>query len=88
MDISLDLLLKYIQEQTLVLILVLYVLGMILKQLNTVPDKFIPMILVIVGIAFAVWMLGFTVQAVIQGVLVTGVAVLANQIYKQATKDE
>ena len=77
---------EYVIEQALVLIPALYVLGMIIKHTQFVKDKYIPVILLVVGIAGAIALLGVTVEAVIQGILVTGVAVFTNQLVKQASK--
>jgi len=77
---------EYVIEQALVLIPALYVLGMIIKHTQFIKDKYIPVILLAVGIAGAIALLGVTVEAVIQGILVTGVAVFTNQLVKQASK--
>ena len=80
--------LNYITENALILIPVLLILGMILKRLEFIPDKFIPLILLPFGILGAMALGGWTVMSAIQGVLVTGAAVYGNQIYKQLMKDE
>jgi hypothetical protein len=77
---------EYVIEQALVLIPALYVLGMIIKHTQFIKDKYIPVILLAVGVAGAIALLGVTVEAVIQGILVTGAAVFANQLVKQASK--
>lgn len=77
---------EYVIEQALVLIPALYVLGMIIKHTEFIEDRYIPVILLVAGIAGSVLMLGVTVEAVIQGILVTGAAVFANQLVKQASK--
>lgn len=79
---------KYIIENALILIPVLYVLGIILKGFQEIPNKYIPVILMILGILLACLLLGFNVQAILQGILVTGVTVCTNQIVKQYKKDE
>lgn len=81
-------LLSYIKEYALILIPMLYVLGMIMKGLNIIPDKFIPLLLMIFGILGAMGMNGANIDSLIQGVLVTGVTVYANQTIKQYKKDE
>ena len=46
-------------------------------------------ILLFLGIIFSAWIeMAFTLQAVIQGILVAGTAVMGNQIPKQLMKDE
>lgn len=74
---------SYVIEQALILVPALYVLGMIIKHTEYIPDKFIPVILLVCGITGAVFMMGATVEAVIQGILVTGAAVFTNQLIKQ-----
>jgi len=77
---------EYVIEQALVLIPALYVLGMIIKHTQFIEDRYIPVILLVVGVIGSIFMLGVTVEAVIQGILVTGVAVFTNQLIKQASK--
>lgn len=78
----------YIISEALIFIPALYIIGMLLKKVETIPDKFIPLILLPLGIAGACVMMGFSVESIIQGVLVTGAAVYANQVVKQAAKKE
>lgn len=79
--------LEYILDKALILIPVLNILGMLLKGIEKIPDKFIPLILLVFGVLGAVALAGFSADAVIQGVLVTGVAVYGNQVVKQLKKD-
>jgi len=79
---------KYIIEQALILIPALYVLGIIIKKTNKISDSLIPLLLLCFGIFGAVGLLGINTQSIIQGVLVTGVTVLGNQLLKQSGKDE
>lgn len=87
---------EYIKPETLILIPVLYIIGMMMKGTKKVDDRFIPAILGVLGIAFSlIWILGtegitaigiFT--AITQGVLVAGAAVYTNQLFKQARKSK
>lgn len=79
---------QYITEHALILIPVLNILGMIIKGFPKIPDKYIPLILLFFGITGAVAIMGFNVQGVIQGVLITGTAVYGNQIVKQLKKED
>ena len=79
---------NYIVEKCLILIPVLYVIGTILKNLEFIKDKYIPLILLPIGIAMAIAISGIDVNSVIQGILVTGVTVYGNQIFKQINKEE
>ncbi|MGN0571797.1 MAG: phage holin family protein [Candidatus Fimenecus sp.] len=80
--------LNYITQNALILIPVLNILGMILKGLEKIPDKFIPLILLVFGVAGTLALAGLSADSVIQGVLVTGAAVYGNQLVKQMKKDE
>ena len=83
-----EMLKDYILDNALILIPVIYVLGMMLKGTEKVSDKYIPIILLPIGVILAMFIVGFNVNGFIQGVLVTGVAVYANQLVKQALKEE
>lgn len=74
---------EYIVENALVLVPVLNVIGMIVKNTEKIPDKYIPLILLFFGVVGTVAILGLTPHSVVQGVLVTGVAVYGNQVVKQ-----
>ena len=83
-----EMLKDYILDNALILIPAIYVIGAILKGTELIKDKYIPVILLPVGIALGMILVGFNVNGFIQGVLVTGVAVYANQLVKQALKEE
>lgn len=74
---------EYIVESALVLVPVLNIIGMIVKNTEKIPDKFIPLILLFFGILGTIAILGVSPQSVVQGVLVTGTAVYGNQVVKQ-----
>lgn len=85
--------LTYITENALILTPVLIIIGLILKKLEFIPDKFIPLILLPFGIVGAILLgdmstMTAVVKSVIQGILVTGAAVYGNQIVKQLRKNE
>ncbi len=77
---------NYITENALILIPVLYIIGMILKDTNKVKDKYIPLILLPIGIGLAMALIGININAIIQGILVVGVSVYTNQLVKQINK--
>ena len=79
---------NYIVDNCLILIPVLYVIGAILKNLEFIKDKYIHLILLPIGIALAIAIKGIDVNSVMQGILVTGVTVYGNQIFKQINKEE
>ena len=91
----------YVKPELLVVAVVLYFIGMWLKQSETVKDKYIPLINGLIGVAicaiyvFATCACGsgqdialavFT--ALTQGVLVAGLSTYVNQIFKQSGKVE
>ena len=78
---------EYITENALILIPVLNILGKIIKGLEKIPDKFIPLILLFFGVTGTIAIMGCNADAVIQGVLITGTAVYGNQIVKQLKKE-
>ena len=81
--------LNYILENRLVLVPVLYIIGEFIKRTEYIKDKFIPIIILIIGILFSVLMGGDTIiNNVIQGILVAGATVLGNQVIKQVGKDD
>ena len=80
--------LKYITENAIILVPVLYIVGAILKSTELIKDKYIPILLMPIGIAFSIAIMGVNAQAVVQGVLVTGATVYSNQLIKQLNKNE
>jgi len=77
---------NYITENALILIPVLYIIGMILKDTNKIKDKYIPLILLPIGICLSMALMGVGINAIIQGILVVGVSVYTNQLIKQVNK--
>lgn len=80
--------LSYVVTEALILIPVLIVIGQIIKNVEKIPDKWIPLILLPIGIAGSMALAGLNIDSAIQGVLVTGAAVYGNQIVKQIKKDK
>lgn len=74
---------KYLAENMLPLVPFLYVVGMILKDTEIIKDKYIPLILLPVGVLFSLLITGLSPDGVIQGVLATGITVYGNQVIKQ-----
>ena len=92
---------NYVKPELLVLTIVLYFVGVAMKQSQTIKDKYIPVGLGIIGIILAgIWVVAtcplgsiqeiamavFT--AVVQGILVAGLSTYVNQVGKQLKKDE
>ncbi len=89
---------EFIKPELLVLIPALYFIGCMLKKSQTFADKYIPLILGLTGIVLcALWVAGTSTletpqeimlavfTAIVQGIIVAGLSVYANQIYKQLT---
>jgi len=91
-------LLNFIPENLVILITAAYVLGMFLKKLESIKDKYITSILMLFCITFAVLLnivnseykvlYEATINAVLQGILCWGVSVGINQTAKQLGKEE
>jgi len=78
--------LEFVSENVYVLVPVIYVIGIFLKQTPKIFDWCIPWILLAVGVALAIGLMGFSVEAIIQGALAAGGAVFTNQLIKQTEK--
>lgn len=81
-------LLNFIPEQLLILIAATYVLGVFLKKLESVKDKYITIILMVFTIAFSMVLSRLSATAFLQGILCWGVSVGINQTAKQLSKQE
>lgn len=79
---------KYIANNALILIPMLYALGMVIKKTEKIDNRYIPIILLVTGILGATGIMGISVNSVVQGVLVTGATVYTDQLIKQTTKKE
>ena len=92
---------NYVKPELVVVALVLYFVGVWLKNSETIADKYIPIILGVIGIVICgiyviatcslsgtqnIAMAVFT--AIVQGILVAGLSTYANQIIKQVGKEE
>lgn len=77
---------KFITENCIIVIPCLYIIGMIFKSSTVVNDKYIPIILLIFGIIFCVFLSGLNIQSILQGILTTGTTVYTNQLLKQGNK--
>lgn len=92
---------EYVKPELIVVAVVLYFVGMGLKQAQAVKDKYIPLILGAAGIVLcAIWVLATSplgtgqdiamavFTAIVQGTLVAGLSTYVNQIIKQVQKTE
>lgn len=100
MDIS-QIIQNYIKPELLVVAIVLYFIGIGLKSTEKISNKYIPSILGIIGIIISaiyvvatstfngyqsILMAIFT--SIIQGIMVAGLSVYADQLIKQSQKSE
>ena len=84
-----EMIFNYIVEDGLILIPVLYVIGYIIKQTNILSNRWIPLVLLVIGIIFSIFLLNDPiVDRVIQGVLIAGVTVFIDQVKKQNFEKE
>ena len=70
-------------EEAIMVVPVLWVLGKIVKETPRVKDWTIPYILLVIGILLTIGILGVNVDAIIQGILVSGLAVFGHQLFIQ-----
>ncbi|MCI9974775.1 holin [Clostridioides difficile] len=82
-----DNLISFIPEQLLILVAALYILGFGCKKYKQLDNKYIPVVLLILGVGFSVWMLGLNADAVLQGVICWGISIGINQTYKQLKEE-
>lgn len=75
--------LKYIVEEALIVIPVLWVIGKLLKDIPRIQNWLIPWVLLVVGVLATMGIMGFTIESAIQGVLVAGASVFGHQLLKQ-----
>ena len=74
---------EYLIEEALIVIPALLILGKIIKETPKIKSWTIPYILLVLGVSATVAMLGINVDAIIQGILVSGAAVFGHELYKQ-----
>ena len=76
--------LEYVVQEGLVMIPVLFILAEVIKHTELLDNKWIPLTLLVISIAFTPFLLGtFNADNIVQAVLVAGVTVFADQLYKQ-----
>lgn len=98
---NMEQIMNYVKPELIVVAVVLYFIGMGLKQAQAVKDKYIPIILGGTGIVLcAIWVLATSpletgqdiamavFTAIVQGILVAGLSTYINQIIKQTNKTE
>ena len=79
--------LKYIVNEGLIMIPVLFVLAEIIKQAELVVNKWLPLILLGISLIMTPLVLGgYTADNLVQAILLAGAAVYSDQIIKQTNK--
>lgn len=92
---------NYVKPELLVVAIVLYFVGIGIKNTEKISDKYIPIILGVLGVIISAIYVAATsafngyqsilmaiFTSLIQGILVAGLSVYANQLIKQAQKIE
>ena len=100
MDIT-QIIQNYVKPELLVVAIVLYFIGMGIKNTEKISDKYIPIILGVLGVIIsAIYIVATSIfngyqsvlmaifTAIVQGIMVAGLSVYANQIIKQSQKEE
>lgn len=93
--------LNYVKPELLAVAIVLYFIGMWIKQSEAIKNKFIPLILGVVSIFICgIWVMATSsfataqdiamaiFSAITQGILVAGLSTYVDQFVKQLKKDE
>lgn len=96
-----DSIMSYVKPELIVVAVVLYIIGVGIKKMDVIKDKYIPCILGVLGILLcAIWVMANTFigtvpemlmavfTSIIQGVLVAGLSVYGNQLIKQIKSSE
>ena len=86
MDISN--LIQFIPKDLIIVVIADYIIGIFLKKLNCIKDKYITVILMLFTIVFSMIISKPSVSSFLQGILCWGVAIGINQTTKQLNKQE
>lgn len=92
---------NYVKPELIVVAIVLYFIGMWLKQSQTIKDKYIPLLIGGIGVAISAIYVFATCTcstgqeialavftSITQGILVAGLSTYINQMVKQLNKEE
>lgn len=75
-------LMQYINENNLILIPILYILGMYIKM-TKLNNRLIPWVLLVIAVALTMLSNDVSVNSLLQGILLSAVPTYANQLVKQ-----
>lgn len=79
-------LLDFLHEYYYMLVPALWVIGYFLKQTPRIPNWSITWILLVISVLGGSFFFGFTVEAVLNGIIAAGVAVFGHQLLKQSVE--
>lgn len=77
---------ELIDPRLFIVVVACWVIGYILKRTPKVPDWSIVYVIVVFAIIFAVGLIGWSMETIIQGILTGAFAVFGHQAVKQAIK--
>ena len=81
--------LNYVVQEGLVMIPVLFIIGEIVKGTELLSNKWIPLAVLVISVAFTPLVLGaYTADNFVQAELVAGVTVFGNEFIKQSSKGD
>ncbi|MDR7075848.1 uncharacterized membrane protein (DUF2068 family) [Neobacillus niacini] len=78
MDLNFD---KYIRSDALILVPVLYIISLLLRQTPFIPEWTHAWIQLFFAVIACLLYYGLEIQSVVQGILVTGVAVVTSNLF-------
>lgn len=83
--------LNYVVQEGLIMIPILFIIGEIVKSTELLASKWIPLVVLVISVAFTPLVLGlgtYTADNIVQAVLVAGVTVFGNELIKQSSKGD
>lgn len=76
----------FLPEELFIIVVASYIVGLILKKIDIVDDRYITIFITIFSIGSTIAMNGFSTNSMLLGVIASGIAVLGNQTVKQLLK--
>lgn len=78
----------FVTPENLIIVVALVGIGILIKSIEIIKDKYIPIILLVISLFYMLVVHGFNPDSFIQGVILCCAAVYSNQTVKQLTKEE
>lgn len=78
------LILEFIDPRLIIVVMACWVIGYILKKTPKIPDWSIVYIIIVLAVVFTGGLIGWSMEAIIQGILAGAFAVFGHQAVKQA----